>query len=264
MPQAFPSPVLVIVLSVACGCAHRSGHPASPSVPSSSESASESGSASVSASPPLPSPRVPDVPGLPLGPMGVDAVGALNGYLLKLKCGAAQDARSCKLSSDQERSRLDVKLAGDADRLYEVRLRIQGLVEPRRYVGGHLVDPANRWLYAGGEPDPGKKNNGHAYNIYQIAVSDPPEHYFLNRDTDNHLGGGYTASHSIYPIDYPLVLKVKGGATISVVTDDQPSSGMINNADKQVVEGLPPELIPQPWDGQFFHITVESVRPAAE
>jgi hypothetical protein len=199
----------------------------------------------------------------PLGPMGVDAAGALNGYLLKLKCGAAQDARSCKLSSDQERSRLDVVLAGDADKLYEVRLRVRGLVEPRRYVGGQLVDPANKWLYAGGEPDPSRKNNGQAYNIYQVGVSEPKQHYFLNRDTDNHLGGGYTPSHSIFKIDYALVLKVKGGATISVITDDQARSGMINNADKQVVEGLPPDLIPQPWDGQFFHITVESVAPAA-
>jgi hypothetical protein len=259
--------LLLPALCALLGCAHQSGDATSASA-SSASSASSAPSASSSespatAGPPVPSPKVPDVPGSPLGPMGADAAGALNGYLLKLKCGAAQDSRSCKLSSDQERSRLDVKLAGDADKLYEVRLRVQGLVEPRRYLGGQLVDPANKWLYAGGEPDPSKKNNGQAYNIYQVAVSEPKAHYFLNRDTDNNLGGGYTPSHSIFKIDYPLVLKVKGGATISVITDDQARSGMINNADKQVVEGLPADVIPQPWDGQFFHITVESVAPAA-
>jgi hypothetical protein len=243
--------LLLPALCALLGCAHKSGDPAS------------SAGSQATASPPALSPKVPEIPGSPLGPMGADAAGALNGYLLKLKCGAAQDARSCKLSSDQERSRLDVKLAGDAGNLYEVRLRVRGLVEPRRYTGGQLLDPANKWLYVGGEPDSNRKNNGQAYNIYQIAVSEPKQHYFLNRDTDNHLGGGYTPSHSIFKIDYALVLKVKGGATISVITDDQARSGMINNADKQVVEGLPPDLIPQPWDGQFFHITVESVAPAA-
>jgi hypothetical protein len=203
-----------------------------------------------------------EIPRAPLGPMGADAVGALHGYMLRLKCGPAQDARSCKLGPEQEKSRLDVVVTGDPDKLYEVRLRVRGLVEPRRYTGGAPVDPANPWLYAGGEPDPGRKNNGHAYNVYQIAVSDPAQHYFLNRDSDNHLGGGYVPSHSVFKIDYPLLLKVKGGATISVITDDRPRSGMINNADKQVVEDIPPEALPQPWDGQFFLITVDSVAPA--
>jgi hypothetical protein len=258
MKSPLPRSWLLAGLCALLGCAHRSSQPAAAPAP-----AAESPAAPSPSSPSIPSPSVPDVPGLPLGPMGVDAAGALNGYLLKLKCGAAQDARSCKLSSDQERSRLDVVLAGDADKLYEVRLRIQGLVEPRRYVGGQLVDPANKWLYAGGEPDPSRKNNGQAYNIYQVAVSEPKQHYFLNRDTDNHLRGGYTPSHSIFKIDYPLILKVKGGATISVITDDQARSGMINNADKQVVDSIPADQLPQPWDGQFFHITVESVAPAA-
>jgi hypothetical protein len=259
-------PRLLIGLGVLLGCAHKTGDPPSTSASTSSSSSSTASSSSegqAAATPPVPSPTVPAVPGSPLGPMGADAAGALNGYLLKLKCGDPQDSRSCKLSSDQERSRLDVVLSGDAGKLYEVRLRVRGLLEPRRYIGGQLVDPANKWLYAGGEPDPSRKNGGHAYNIYQIAVSEPKQHYFLNRDTDNHLGGGYTPSHTIFKVDYPLVLKVKGGATISVITDDLAKSGMINNADKQIIEGLPPDLIPQPWDGQFFHITVESVAPAA-
>ena len=103
--------------------------------------------------------------------LGIEAVGKLHGYLHKLKCGDAQDARSCKLSADQERSRLDVVLAGDPGQTYLVKLRVRGLLEPRRYTGGALVDPNNKWLYAGGTPNPLRKNGGQAYNIYQVAAA---------------------------------------------------------------------------------------------
>lgn len=195
--------------------------------------------------------------------VGIEAAGKLHGYLHKLKCGEAQDARSCKLSADQERSRLDVVLAGDPGQVYQVKLRVRGLLEPRRYTGGALVDPSNKWLYAGGAPDPLRKNNGQAYNVYQVAVSEPKQDYFLNRDTDDHLGGGHVPSHSVFKVDYVIPLQVKGGATISVITDDEAKSGMINNADKQTVEGVPAPLIQQPWDGQFFYLEVESITPAS-
>jgi hypothetical protein len=190
------------------------------------------------------------------------AAGKLHGFVHKLKCGEAQDARSCKLSADQEKSRLDVVLAGDPNTVYDLSVRVRGLVEPRRYTGGALHDASNKWFYAGGAPDPLKKNNGHAYNIYQLAVSDPKQDYFLNRDSDDALGGGYTSSHSVFKVDYLVTIKARGGATVSVITDDKAGSGMINNADKQVVEGIPAPLIEQPWDGQFFYLEVQSMTPA--
>ena len=213
--------------------------------------------------PPAPAPAAEPAPAPTApAPLGPEAAGKLHGYLHKLKCGAAQDKRSCKLSADQESSRLDVTLAGDPGTTYAVKLRVRGLLEPRRYSGGALVDESNPWLYAGGAADPLRKNNGQAYNIYQIAVSEPAQHYFLNRDTKDHLGGGYGPSHTTFKVDYPLTLKVKGGATISVITDDEKGSGMINNADQNVVDGVPANLIQQPWDGQFFYLEVESITPA--
>src|SRR5688572_5283284 len=91
-----------------------------------------------------PAPAGPVPTAAPESSGGVAAAGKLHGYLVKLKCGAPQDSRSCKLSSDQERSRLDVVLAGDAGRLYDVKVRVRGLVEPRRYSGGALLDPGNK------------------------------------------------------------------------------------------------------------------------
>lgn len=196
-------------------------------------------------------------------PLGPEAAGKLHGYLVKLKCGDAQDARSCKLSSDQEKSRLDVVLAGDPAIIYDVKVRVRGLVEPRRYTGGALADASNPWFYVGGAPDPLKKNNGNAYNVYQISVSDPKQDHFLNRDTADHLGSGYNPSHTTFKVDYLASIKARGGATISVITDDLAGSGMINNADKNVVDGVPAALITQPWDGQFFYLEVESISPAS-
>jgi hypothetical protein len=229
-----PHLVLLIVASVSCAHAQPSPAPA----PTGAEVASPTG--------------------------GPAAAGKLHGYLFRLKCGEAQDARSCKLSPEQERSRLDVVLAGDPAQIYDVRLRVRGLLEPRRYAGGALVDPAgNKWLYAGGAPDPSKKNGGHAYNVYQVAVSDPKQDHFLNHDSDDHLGGGYVPSHTIYKVDYVVPLRARGGAMVSVITNDKPGSGMINNADQQTVDGVPAAALPQPWDGQFFYLEVESVTPVA-
>jgi hypothetical protein len=209
---------------------------------------------------PDPAPGASAAPAAPAA-LGPEAAGKLHGYLFKLSCGEAQDARSCKLDPAQERSRLDVTLGGDPGTVYDLALRVRGLMEPRRYTGGALHAPGNKLFYAGGAPDPLRKNNGQAYNVYQIAVSDPRQDYFLNRDTDDALGSGYTPSHSVFNVDYTVTIKARGGATVSVITDDQPRSGMINNADKLVVAGLPEGLIPQPWDGQFFYIEVTSLTP---
>lgn len=238
MNRKHPRPFVMLVSLLTVACAHQQPPPAAEA-------------SSAASAPPT------------SGPLDPSAAGRLHRFLHKLACGAPQDARSCKLSSEQERSRLDVVLAGDPAVVYDLKLRVRGVVEPRRYTGGTLADPANSWLYAGGGPDPSRTNNGHAYNVYQLSVSDPKQDYFLNQDTENYLGGGYRPSHTTYKIDYPVALKARGGATISVITDDLAGSGMINNADRTVVEGIPPELLAQPWDGQFFYLEVESITPAA-
>ena len=61
---------------------------------------------------------------------------------------------------------------GKKGKRYQVTLRFRGVVEPMMYKGGKQV---GEYFYIGGE-----KNNG-TYNVYQINVSSPPSHYFLNR-----------------------------------------------------------------------------------
>jgi hypothetical protein len=38
---------------------------------------------------------------------------------------------------------------------------------------------------------------------------------------------------------------------------------MIRNHEKHVVDGVPPELVAQPFDGQFWYIEVDAVTAAA-
>lgn len=194
-------------------------------------------------------------------PLSPEAVGQLHGYLYKIKCGDPQDKRSCKIHADEEESFMNVIVLGNPSVLYNVTLHIRGLVEPRRYTGGVLHDPDNKWFYAGGVPDTARANNGQAYNIYKIRVNDPKQEYYLNFDSDNYLNSGYMASHSVYKIDYTVTIQAKGGSFITVITEDEPGSGMISNADKQIVEGIPTSVIEQPWDGQFFYIEVKSINP---
>ena len=100
-PVALVALVVPLALSLA-GCAHKAAEPAA-----------------------APAPAAP-------APLPPEAAGKLHGYLHKLECGALQDARSCKLSADQERSRTDVVLAGDPAVTYDLELRVRGLVEGLR------------------------------------------------------------------------------------------------------------------------------------
>src|SRR5688500_11679191 len=61
---------------------------------------------------------------------------------------------------------------GEKGKRYQVTLRLRGVVEPMMYKKGKQVGD---YFYVGGE-----KNNG-TYNVYQITISSPPSHYFLNR-----------------------------------------------------------------------------------
>jgi hypothetical protein len=193
---------------------------------------------------------------------GIELAGALHGHCRTQLCGPdLGDGKSCQLTSDQLRTEV-FSFGGDAGTTYDVTLRIRGLVEPRRYTGGMLQDPeTSGWFYVGGEPDNQTANSGHLYGILKIDVSDPPQHYFFNRDSQGY-SDDQTANHELYVLNELGTIRVRGGATVGVVNDDAEGSGMIRNHRNLSVEGVPGECVEQPWDGQFFYIEVESVSVA--
>jgi hypothetical protein len=129
---------------------------------------------------------------------------------------------------------------GEKGKRYQVTLRFRGVVEPMMYKGGKQV---GEYFYIGGE-----KNNG-TYNVYQISVSSPPSHYFLNRQDK--------VGHQIFTIDYTQTIEIDGGATITFHGDGQ-NGRLITNFKKLVVPDIAPA--PKPYNGQFVQVDVVEVK----
>ncbi len=129
---------------------------------------------------------------------------------------------------------------GEPGRRYKVTLRFRGVVEPMMYKGGQQV---GEYFYIGGE-----KYNG-TYNVYQISVSSPQSHFFLNRQDK--------VGHKIFTIDYTQTIEIDGGAEI-VFRGDGQNGRMITNFKKLVVPGIAPA--PEPFNGQFIQVDVLDVQ----
>jgi hypothetical protein len=128
---------------------------------------------------------------------------------------------------------------GEKGKRYQVTLRFRGVVEPMMYKNGRQVGD---YFYVGGE-----KDNG-TYNIYQISVSSPKSHYFLNRQD--------SCGHRIFAIDYTQTIEIDGGATVTFFGDGQ-NGRLITNFKKLVVPGIAPA--PKPFNGQFIQVDVTDV-----
>jgi hypothetical protein len=153
------------------------------------------------------------------------------------------DGISARASGDPKTSdqfTVTRRFGGEPGRRYQVTLRFRGVVEPMMYKGGQSV---GEYFYVGGEKD------NATYNIYEIRVSSPANHYFLNRQDK--------VGHRIFAIDYTQTLEVDGGAEIVFHGNGQ-NGRMITNFKKIVIPEIPPA--PEPFNGQFIQIDVLEVR----
>jgi hypothetical protein len=137
------------------------------------------------------------------------------------------------------------KFGGRAGLIYDVTLRVRGVVEPKNFTGG---DVQFEHFQSGGAP---VKND---YNFYDIVVSDPAVRYTVNRNADK-------VGHYTFPIDYRVTIPIRGGATVTLGAYDS-NDVAIANHQNFVVDGVPPA--PRAFDGQFFQVDVESVQPRAK
>ena len=129
---------------------------------------------------------------------------------------------------------------GQPGKRYKVTLRFRGVVEPMMYKDGQQV---GEYFYIGGA-----KNNS-TYNVYQISVSSPKSHFFLNRQDK--------VGHSIFTIDYTQTIEIDGGAEVVFFGDGQ-NGQLITNFKKLVVPGIAPA--PVPYNGQFIQVDVLDVK----
>ena len=136
-----------------------------------------------------------------------------------------------------------VELRGDPTIVYDVTLRFRGVVEQKTYTGG-TNDGA--YFQIGGSPA------ADLWNVYSLTVSDPPQTYYLNRGTS----GQFT----IHQFDYTKTIKMRGGATVTLLGDSIGGQEIANNSNTGGPLAVPglftnPQPGGLPYVGQFSLIT---------
>jgi len=124
-------------------------------------------------------------------------------------------------------------------------VRIRGVMEAIGYNGGSAG--ASGW-YVGGVPGDG------ADNYYELVVSLPAQHYYLNRGTP-------TGQQS-FLYDYTATFEVDGGATITYESNGQDGIQWGNYGPTHMPFTIPGvTTTPSPYDGQFAQLDVVSAVP---
>jgi hypothetical protein len=226
-PEAPMKPVLVtVLLAVACGGAPKT-EPAAPAAPA-----------------PAQTPLV-----APVAANADSAPGAsLQGFRLELPCKGEKFEKGEECHWDQAlaqtadpawKLKLERKkqFGGQPGKLYDVTLRVRGVVEPKNFTQGAVKQ---QHFQIGGTP--GKDH----YNFYNIQVSDPPSTYTVNRHVDK-------VGHFVFALDYQVTIPIRAGASVLLGAYDSNDIAIANHKGITV-----PEIAPTPFDGQFFQIDVVS------
>lgn len=180
-----------------------------------------------------------------------DAAGSLSGLRIEVPCADHfNQGTECHWKREllqpagspwKLREEIVRTFAGDARQLYDVTLRVRGVVEPKNFTGGEVRFDH---FQSGGEA---VKND---YNFYNVEVSEPHAVYTVNRSAEK-------VGHYTFPIDYRVTIPMRGGATLTLGAYDS-NDVAIANHQGHVIAGIAPA--PQPFDGQFFQVDVESIR----
>lgn len=131
-----------------------------------------------------------------------------------------------------------VAFGGKVGTLYDVTLRVRGVVEPKNFSDG---DVKAEHFQSGGTAV-----TDH-YNFYNIDVSDPPAVFTVNRNVEK-------VAHFVFAIDYQVTIPIRGGAQVKLGAYDSNDIEIANHKSVTV-----PEVAPTAFDGQFFQIDVVSV-----
>lgn len=182
----------------------------------------------------------------------VEIAASLEGLRWELPCVADYPEAPdlvCVTTADVRQSTV---MRGPPGALYDVVVRIRGVVEPRAYVGGtRLGDGGVPFVVRGAEAMPSAAD---AWNVYRLEVNDPAEHWSLN--------GGQSGQYFCGTIDAVFPIRVRTGATVSLFASsvDQRRS-QIRNIDQSRMPLIPPGVPPAPraFDGQFLQLNVLSV-----
>jgi hypothetical protein len=174
-----------------------------------------------------------------------DVGGRLNGLRWELPCREPRTANVvCTCDNDRV---VSTSFGGAPGDRYLVTLRFRGVVETKDYVGGVAV---GEYFQIGGTP---RRDDN--WNAYALEISSPPGTYYINR--------GVTGLYRCFAIDYTAVVRVDGGATLTLRSSAYDGREIMNVDERGlpfVIPGVPPA--PSPYDGQFIQVDVVAAEPA--
>lgn len=153
----------------------------------------------------------------------------------------------CVTVADVSRS---TQVTGQPGRLYDVEVRIRGVVETRNWVGGVPEAPfIVRGARSGALPP-----ESDAWNVYELRVSQPQESWALNV--------GSSGEYFCHQVDSTFTFRASAGATVTLFASavDGNRTQILNRRDTGqpiVVPGVAPA--PAAFDGQFLQLDVLSV-----
>lgn len=167
----------------------------------------------------------------------------LHGMRLELPCTSAHVGDGCSTSLATRRA----TILGDAAAIYNVTIRVRGVVEDRTYVGGTTT---GYWNVGG------MLSTERNYNMYRLEVSHPHGIFHLNAGT----GQPYT-----HAIDYTQTIQVAGGVELILTGDPLDGGEVYNHAMTTRTPIVVPDIPPAPaaFDGQFVQLDVVSVSVAS-
>ena len=193
---------------------------------------------------------------------GIDA--QLSGLLWELPCvrdGLAPwgdlgpSVCNCDNPADQV-----ARLSGLADVVYEVTLLFRGIMELMDYTGGTVVSGTGNRMVEGATPIPGP-GGLYGHNIYALEISDPAATYHLNR------WDGVEDASGVRAIRYSALVRVRGGATVTLTVDAVNDGQATNESDLEItpLAGEPEIMVEQPYGehGQFLQMDCTAITPTS-
>jgi len=176
---------------------------------------------------------------------------AMSGMRWVIPCTAAgpNGPTSCTCAKTSSSYTSIVMLGGSAAEHWQVTIRITGAMEGLMFANG-TPDATTPW-YIGGDT-----GNDGGDNYYEIIVSSPSQHYYVNNAPSNH---NYSVA-----FDYMATIPIDGNATVTFVASPQDMyewQGVDMNDQPIAITGF---TAPPPSSGrypQWAYVTVMSALP---
>ena len=141
------------------------------------------------------------------------------------------------------------KFGGDPDKVYEIKIRLRAVSEPKTYKNCKEVntrtDNGKHPMICDGT-GMSTSNPGENFNVLDFRLNDPRQDFYMNM-------AEIDEPHRVEKLDEVFTVKARGGSTASFLFDDL-NGGQIRNCNKYTFAGMP-DVAPYDntaIDGQFW------------